>query len=253
MELAALARNWIPSLRKQSLWSTAAPVTALETIPAFPIPIAVRSEDYCDSKEPSVPRPAALAPAMGTLRSAMSEARPARPYSAPPTLLAKHQQRPNRRRQGSSSHFSLKRETFSALARASAMRSVPRLTSTSATGRVETLLRQAASAVDSHQPSPAHQAVSSGIPPRRRLRISRVGRVSSAAATESEVASSRAPMHRMNAAAVTTVAAYASDSRRVTNKMQPRPSFGVRGKIKRPPTFRASSQRGCGCVAPALT
>ena len=65
---AALARNRIPSLRKQSWWSRAAPVTALETIPAFPIPIALTSEHYCDSNEPSVPRPAALAPAIGTLQ-----------------------------------------------------------------------------------------------------------------------------------------------------------------------------------------
>lgn len=107
--------------------------------------------------------------------------------------------------------------------------------------------------MDSHHPCPTYQAEPSGTESLCRDRICLNASLPIAAASDSKAASSRAPMHGMNATRVIPLAAYEPVPVRVTLSITPKPSFGVSGKISRPPTFSASSHAAGGCVAPAFT
>src|ERR1700722_9045929 len=121
------------------------------------------------------------------------------------------------------------------------------------------MVENAVYAVDSHQPLPAHQQVSSGGEWRRSdftlLESPRLNAAESLPA----VWSSRAPTHGINAAPQMNLASYRSTAARLirsiapTPGISPGPSVGVSGNNNRPPTRNASSQTSNGDAAPALT
>ena len=113
--------------------------------------------------------------------------------------------------------------------------------------------------VESHQPLPAHQQLSSGFELRRKVRTLLESPRLNAADNFCAVSSSRAPKQGTNIAAQTNHASKWSVPVRVTRIMPPAPgippgpSAGVRGNSKRPCNRRASSQTSNGAVAPAFT
>src|SRR6266851_6980351 len=113
--------------------------------------------------------------------------------------------------------------------------------------------------VESHQPLPEHQHVSSGGVFRRKDRTFLKSPRLNATVNFSAVSSSRAPTQGMNIAGHTKRASKPSPEARVINSihtapgMPPGPSAGVSGKSNRPFGRKASSQISSGAVAPALT
>src|SRR5207253_7419560 len=113
--------------------------------------------------------------------------------------------------------------------------------------------------VESHQPLPAHQQLSSGFELRRKVRTLLESPRLNAADNFCAASSSRAPRQGTNIAVQTNRASKWSVAVRVTRSMPPAPgippgpSAGVRGNSKRPFNCRASSQTFNGAVAPAFT
>src|SRR6266550_1447623 len=114
-------------------------------------------------------------------------------------------------------------------------------------------------AVESHQPLPAHQQLSSGFELRRKVRTLLESPRLNATDNFCAVSSSRAPKQGTNIAAQTNRASKWSVAVRVTRSMPPAsgippgPSAGVRGNSRRPCNCRAFSQTFKGAVAPAFT
>ena len=104
----------------------------------------------------------------------------------------------------------------------------------------------AGSLVESHQPSPLHQAEASGLLSRRKDLTRVTGCRLKASARTFDMASSHAPTHGVKAAPDAAVAAYLASACLVTSNIQPWPLIGVRGKIRRPPVFSALSHTGIG-------
>jgi|SRR5580692_3870636 hypothetical protein len=114
------------------------------------------------------------------------------------------------------------------------------------------------SEVESHQPFPEHQQVSSGEVPSLSERTFPVSPRLNASASLFAVSSSLAPMQGIITTDETKRASNCFSVTRVTSSMPPRPGLsptpsGVSGTSNRPPGRKASSQFCNGAVDPALT
>ena len=90
-------------------------------------------------------------------------------------------------------------------------------------------------AVDSHQPLPANQLVSSGIVLYRRDWTLATFPFANTSESRRPVSSSRAPMHGVKTAPDVNVAAKLPAGVRVIRSMYPAPCAGVSGNNSRPP------------------